>query len=81
MKKSGAGPALANNPRLFFWNEPFASVDAKPDSRCKKELAENLDGRKKDHVLGDPQRDEAIFLSERIGVMTAGRGKYRSCQN
>ena len=76
-QRVGLARALANNPRVIFFDEPFASVDAQTRLTLQEELLRIWMEEKKTMLLVTHSVDEAIFLSERIGVMSSRPGKIK----
>jgi ABC-type nitrate/sulfonate/bicarbonate transport system ATPase subunit len=71
--------ALANSPDILLLDEPFAALDAQTRENCQQEL---LDLWKKTaitvifvtHDIG-----EALYLSDRVFIMSSHPGKVRDC--
>lgn len=70
--------ALANEPRIMLMDEPFGALDAQTravmqdlvlDIRCKSNLTA---------LLITHDIDEAIYLGDRVFVMTARPGKFKA---
>ena len=66
--------AFAINPSILLLDEPFGALDALTKSSMHVELLKlwNLDNREKTIVMVTHDIEEAIFLSDRIVVMTNG---------
>lgn len=71
---------FARNPKVFLMDEPFAAVDAKNRVILQDLLLKLWDSgdKKKTVVLVTHDIDEAILLSDRIIVMTAGPGTVKT---
>jgi NitT/TauT family transport system ATP-binding protein len=70
--------ALANSPRILLMDEPFGALDAQTRVIMQELL---LDIRKKEKMTTlfiTHDIDEAVFLSDRIFVMTARPGKFKA---
>ncbi len=67
--------ALANNPDLLLMDEPFAAVDAHTRILLQKELLRIWEQNLKTVVFVTHSVDEAIYLADRIVVMSARPGK------
>ncbi len=67
--------ALANNPDLLLMDEPFAAVDAHTRILLQKELLKLWEQNLKTVVFVTHSVDEAIYLADRIVVMSARPGK------
>jgi len=66
--------AFAINPSILLLDEPFGALDALTKSSMHVELLKlwNLDNREKTIVMVTHDIEEAIFLSDRIVVMSNG---------
>lgn len=67
--------ALANKPAVLLMDEPFGALDAETREQMHDLL---IDVRAKEHMTVlfiTHDMDEAIFLSERIGIMAARPGR------
>ncbi|TXK52173.1 ABC transporter ATP-binding protein [Pontibacter qinzhouensis] len=66
--------AFAINPDMLLMDEPFGALDALTKGDMQLELLKlwNLDNRSKTIILVTHDIEEAIFLSDRIVVMTDG---------
>jgi NitT/TauT family transport system ATP-binding protein/sulfonate transport system ATP-binding protein len=70
--------ALANSPRILLMDEPFGALDAQTRTVMQELL---LDIRVKEHttiLFITHDIDEAVFLSDRIFVMTARPGRFKA---
>lgn len=70
--------ALANQPRILLMDEPFGALDAQTRAIMQDMV---LDIRKREHTTTlfiTHDIDEAVYLSDRIFVMTARPGKFKA---
>ncbi|MDX2162831.1 MAG: ABC transporter ATP-binding protein [bacterium] len=65
--------ALARDPRLFLFDEPFSNIDAKLRGTARVELRRLLNEFPVTSVYVTHDQHEAIALADRIAVMDAGR--------
>jgi NitT/TauT family transport system ATP-binding protein len=66
--------ALANKPKMLLMDEPFGALDAQTRSIMQRELRRIWSATGTTIVFITHDIDEAILLSTRVGVMTAGPG-------
>lgn len=81
VQRVGIARALARDPRVFLFDEPFASLDAKIRAQARVELKRLLNAFPVTSVYVTHDQVEAIALAQRIAVMRDGRfeqiGTYR----
>ena len=64
--------ALANEPEVLLLDEPFASLDAFTRMALQDELISIWQKRRCSIVLVTHDIDEAVTISERVAIMSAG---------
>jgi NitT/TauT family transport system ATP-binding protein len=69
--------AFANDPEILLMDEPFSALDAQNKLLLQEELLRIWDEHKKTVVFITHSVDEAVFLGDRIMVMTAQPGKLK----
>jgi NitT/TauT family transport system ATP-binding protein len=69
--------AFANDPEILLMDEPFSALDAQNKLLLQEELLRIWDEHKKTVVFITHSVDEAVFLGDRIMVMTAQPGKVK----
>jgi NitT/TauT family transport system ATP-binding protein len=70
--------AFANDPEILLMDEPFSALDAQNKLLLQEELLRIWDEHKKTVVFITHSVDEAVFLGDRIMVMTAQPGRVKS---
>ncbi len=73
--------AFANDPEILFMDEPFASLDEQNRIILQQELLQIWESNKKTVVFITHSIDEAIFLSDKIMLMTTHPGSIKSIYN
>jgi len=69
--------ALANNPEVLLMDEPFGSLDAQTRSQMQKELLYIWQEKRKAVLFVTHSVEEAVYLSNRIVVLSAGPGAIK----
>ena len=69
--------ALVNNPRALLMDEPFGALDAQTRNIMQSELLKIWGEEKKTVVFVTHSVDEAIYLADRIVIMSARPGKIK----
>ena len=72
-QRVGIARALARDPRVFLFDEPFASLDAKIRSQARVELKRLLNQFPVTSIYVTHDQVEAVALADRIAIMRAGR--------
>jgi NitT/TauT family transport system ATP-binding protein len=69
--------AFANDPEILLMDEPFSALDAQNKLLLQEELLRIWDEQKKTVVFITHSVDEAVYLGDRIMVMTAQPGRVK----
>jgi len=69
--------ALANNPSVLLMDEPFGALDAHTRIILQKELLRIWEHNKKTILFVTHSVDEAVYLSDKIIVMSSSPGKIK----
>lgn len=69
---------LANSPEVMLMDEPFAAVDAQTRMSLQEELARIATRARLTVIFITHSVEEAIFLGDRVAVMTPGPGRIRA---
>src|ERR1700732_5087640 len=70
--------AFANDPEILLMDEPFSALDAQNKLLLQEELLRIWEEQKKTVVFITHSVDEAVFLGDRIMVMTEQPGRVKS---
>jgi NitT/TauT family transport system ATP-binding protein len=70
--------AFANDPEILLMDEPFSALDAQNKLLLQEELLRIWDEQKKTVVFITHSVDEAVYLGDRIMVMTAQPGRIKT---
>ncbi len=69
--------ALAVDPQILLMDEPFGALDAQTRNMLQRELLEIWEKTRKTVVFVTHSVDEAVFLSDRVIVLTARPGTIK----
>jgi NitT/TauT family transport system ATP-binding protein len=73
--------ALATDPAILLMDEPFGSVDAQTRNILQEELLEIWKRTKKTVLFVTHSVDEAVYLADRVAVMSARPGRITECMD
>lgn len=73
--------ALAVEPDVLFMDEPFGALDAITRMKLQNDILEIVRNTKKTVVFVTHDIEEAVFLADRIVVMSANPGKIKGILN
>ncbi len=71
--------ALATEPSILLMDEPFGSVDAQTRNILQEELLQIWKRTKKTIIFVTHSVDEAVYLADRVVVMSARPGRIVEC--
>ncbi len=74
-QRAGLARALAVNPTILLMDEPFGAVDAQTRQLLQEELLELWQRERKTVIFITHSMDEAVYLSDRVVVMTPRPGQ------
>jgi NitT/TauT family transport system ATP-binding protein len=69
-QRLGVARVLANEPAVMLMDEPFASIDAQTRRRLQEDLTRIFQARRPTVFFVTHDVDEAVFLSDRVVVLT-----------
>lgn len=73
--------ALANRPKVLLLDEPFGALDAITKINMQEEMLKIWEKEKITMIIVTHDIDEAIYLGNRVVVMSSRPGKIRNIEN
>jgi NitT/TauT family transport system ATP-binding protein len=73
--------ALAVDPEIIFMDEPFGALDAMTRMNMQDEISNIWEKKKKTIIFVTHDIEEAVFLADKIVIMTPGPGKIKNIIN
>ena len=70
--------ALASDPEILMMDEPFAALDAQTREVLQAELLSIWQQKRKTVVFVTHQLDEAVYLADKVVVLSANPGQVRA---
>ena len=80
-KRVDIARAFANNPEILLMDEPFGMLDAFTKESLQIELLRIWESEKKTVVFVTHDLEEALFLADRVLIMTPRPGKVKEILN
>src|ERR1700694_4033932 len=74
-QRAALARALINHPRVLLLDEPLGALDAFPRMRMQDEVLHLWQARRTTMLLVTHDIDEAIYMSDRIVIMTQRPGR------
>ena len=76
-QRVGLARALALEPKMLLMDEPFAALDEQTKEFLQADLLDIWARTKQTIVYVTHSLDEAIYLADRVGIMSARPSKFK----
>jgi len=77
-QRAAVARTLATSPQVMLMDEPFAAVDAQTRMTLQEELVRSWERARLTVLRGTHSVEEAVFLGDRVVVLTPGPGRIRA---